>query len=315
MSEKEYFDHKLVNMAQTLLLLISMAALLGLIGWVVAGVIGVFLAASFGVGVLLFTPAAPPNLVMKMARARPVSRYEAPEIADLLVQLAQRAGLRRAPRLHYLPTSDLNAFASGNRDYSAIAVSHGLLRRLDMRELFGVLAHEISHIRNGDVRVMSMASLFNRITSMFSMFGQVLLFLQLPLIFFMGQQIPWALILTLMLAPTAAGLLQLALSRTREFDADMSAARLTNDPHGLASALAKLEQRRGGFFEQIFQPMRRADGPTWLRTHPKTEERIDRLMSLIRRPRSAGDLHRRESPTEYIWRAAQPPRAAGARWL
>jgi len=280
MSEKIYQDHKLINGVQTTLLLAGMAGLLGFIGMLIAGKAGVLLAIGLGVGVMLFTPAASADFSMRMMRARPVSPYEAPDLTGLLRELAQRAGLSRPPRLFYLPSPDLNAFAVGSRGDTAIAVSDGLLRRLSPRELVGVMAHEISHLRNNDVRVMAMAALANRITSTLSMFGQILLLINLPLLLFSGQNIPWLLILALVLAPTVAGMLQLALSRTREFDADLSAAKLTGDPEGLAMALAKLERQRGGFFEQLFRPMRRDDAPNWLRTHPKTEERIGRLLSL-----------------------------------
>jgi len=202
-------------------------------------------------------------------------------------ELARRSGLARYPPLYYIPSSVMNAFTVGKRDNAAIGVTDGILRKLTLRELAGVLAHEISHLRNGDLRVMTLADVISRITANLSMIGQVLILINLPL-FLMGRaHIPWIPLLLLLAAPTLSALMQLALSRTREFDADMGAVRLTGDPLGLASALEKMERYQGSLLGTIFAPGRRSPDPSLLRSHPHTEERIRRLLSLEERPAPA----------------------------
>jgi heat shock protein HtpX len=159
---------------------------------------------------------------------------------------------------------------------SAIAVTDGLIRAMTMRQLAGILAHEISHIRNGDLRVMGLADVLNRITSLMSTMG----LLGIPLLFGTGWNIPVLGLLLLIFAPTLGGLLQLALSRAREFDADLDGASLTGDPEGLASALALLERRQGALWEGLVLPGSRLPEPSLLRTHPTTQDRIARLAAL-----------------------------------
>jgi heat shock protein HtpX len=198
----------------------------------------------------------------------------------LLQRLAARAGLAHLPRLYYIRSSLLNAFAVGSRESAAIGITDGLLRTLNQRELAGVLAHELSHIRNNDLWIMSLADLMSRLTSLMSWLGQFLLILNLPVLMMGGVAVPWLLVLTLIFAPTVMALLQLALSRAREYDADLDAASITGDPQGLASALAKLERYQGRYWEEILLPGRRIPEPSLLRTHPPTKERIARLMAL-----------------------------------
>jgi heat shock protein HtpX len=127
---------------------------------------------------------------------------------------------------------------------------------------------------------MGLADLFSRMTSWFSSVGQILLVINLPLTMFSEYAVSWAAILILVLAPTLSALMQLALSRIREYDADLGATELTGDPRGLALALAKMERYQGRFIEQIFFPGRRVPDPSLLRTHPPTQERIERLLEL-----------------------------------
>ncbi|MEM8813436.1 MAG: zinc metalloprotease HtpX, partial [Pseudomonadota bacterium] len=164
---------------------------------------------------------------------------------------------------------------------SAVAVSDGLLRMMNERELLGVLAHEVSHIANRDLWIMGLADGMARVTSLASTVGLFLLFLNLPLMFAGVAQISWISILVLVFSPTVISLLQLSLSRSREFEADLGSAHLTGDPAGLASALAKLERRTGRFWEEILLPGRRSPDPCLLRTHPPTKERIKRLAELV----------------------------------
>ena len=161
----------------------------------------------------------------------------------------------------------------------------GLLRRLDFRELAGVLGHEITHVRNNDIWVMSLADILSRFTRSLSFFALFLLFVSVPATFVTGAPMPWAAIALLDLPPFRAS----CNSRCRDRANTMpisGAATLTGDPEGLASALGKLERYQGRLWEDIFMPGRRIPLPSVLRTHPQTSERIARLLAL-RKPETA----------------------------
>ncbi|MEW8015003.1 MAG: zinc metalloprotease HtpX [Candidatus Sedimenticola endophacoides] len=275
-----WLQHAWRNRMQSLLLLGVMAGFLALLGWLLWGRDGLFVLVSVGVVAVLANPAFSPWLVIRMYGARPLDHAETPVLWRAMSELTARAGLSSRPELFYVPSRMLNAFAVGTREQSAIAVTDGLLRQLNLDELIGVLAHEVSHIRNNDLWVMGLADLFSRATSFLSLFGQLLLLLNLPLILFSQVTISWWAILLLIFAPNLSALAQLALSRTREYDADLNAARLTGNPDGLARALAKIERVQGSWLERLFLPGRRVPEPSLLRTHPETEERIARLMTL-----------------------------------
>ncbi|WP_431859061.1 zinc metalloprotease HtpX [Azospirillum sp.] len=266
--------HKLTNLMHSVLLLGGMVALLALCGWVVAGGEGVLWSFAAGAVSLLFMPRVSPRLVLAMFGARRLSTGEAPQLYEVMRALAARAELPAVPELYYIASPMLNAFTVGSRSRAAVAVSDGLLRELSLRELAGVLAHEVSHIRNNDLWVMGLADLVASLTRFMALFGTALLLLNLPLLVMDRGGVPWALVLLLTVAPTAGALLQLALSRTREFDADLDAAHLTGDPEGVASALARIDRLQ----ERPWMPGR--GGPSLLRTHPDMEERVRRLMEL-----------------------------------
>ncbi|EGV50854.1 peptidase M48 Ste24p [endosymbiont of Riftia pachyptila (vent Ph05)] len=271
-----WHQHALANRIQSLLLLVAMVSFLSLLGWVLWGVDGIFWLLLLGFVLLLFNPVASPWLIMRMYRATRLTSVKAPTLDSTLRELAHRAGLHRVPELFYVPSPMVNAFTVGSRNEAVIAVTDGLLRSLDTRETVGVLAHEVSHIRNNDMWVMGMADLFSRLTSLLSLLGQFLLLLNLPLIVMSNVSINWFAILLLIFAPNLSALAQLGLSRTREYEADLSAARLTGDPEGLANALVKIEQRSGSLLERLFLPGRRIPEPSLLRTHPPTKERVRR---------------------------------------
>jgi len=278
----------LSNALQATLLVITLAGLLGLLAWIVGG--GQLAVFALGMVVVLYlaNPAASPRLVMMLYPGRVLHPDEAPHQYAILAELARRAGLPRVPRLYYVPSSVMNAFATGRRDDAMVALSDGLLRRLDLREQAGVLAHEVSHVANGDLAVMAFADLVSRITGSFGLFGQILLLLSLPAALVTDVGVPWLALAILLAAPTLSALVQLALSRNREYEADLSAAELTGDPAGLASALEKLERYQGRFWEQILMPGRRVPDPSLLRTHPETADRIERLLALVPRPSRSG---------------------------
>lgn len=271
---------RLRNLLHSLVLIAGIALIAGLCAWLLFGISGlIWTAVAVGL-VLLIGPRIAPDALMRMYGARPVDLGSRHPVVAILRMLAQRAGLPAVPRLYVVPSPVLNAFATGKPQRASIAITHGMLTRLELREIAGVLAHEISHIRNGDLWIMGLADIFSRLTQFMSYFGIFLVFLNLPLMLIGQAHIPWLAVLLLYFAPTISSLLQLALSRTREYDADLEGARLTGDPSGLASALAKLERYQGQFWEQILFPGRKLPEPSLLRSHPPTEERIKRLREL-----------------------------------
>lgn len=270
--------HRALNTFHTWLLAAGSLALLAISAWAYGGTTGIIYAVVFGVVSLIAVRRVTPQMVLRMYKAQPVTRDRFPAGFDMIEELARRAELPTVPKLYVIPSRMLNAFAVGRRDDSAIAITDALARSLTGRELAGVLAHEVSHVAHEDVKVMAMADTVSRFTSLMSTMGMLTLFFNLGGVL----NISWLAILVLLAAPTVGGLLQMALSRTREFDADLGAAMLTGDPDGLASALVKLEKAQGRRWENMILPGGRIPDPSLLRTHPKTEDRVARLNALKR---------------------------------
>lgn len=307
--------HKLRNTAQALLLLGGMVLMLAFCAWLIAGVSGVLVVAVLGVLAVAARPTVPPATVLRLYGAQPLPAAAAPQLHALVEALTARAGLRAAPRLYYVPSRMLNAFAVGHPGNAALGVTDGLLRGLSARELTGVLAHEIAHIRSGDLVVMTLADTVGRLTHGLAYAGLVLIVLGLPL--WLGGAPTVLLVAAVLVAvPTVVTLAQLALSRAREYDADLEAVGLTGDPAGLASALAELERHEGRIWERILVPHGRVPDPLLLRTHPPTEERIRRLRALEpRRPHDQIVAPGLDAPTGY--RVVDRPvrlRYPGVRW-
>ncbi|MDH5323824.1 MAG: zinc metalloprotease HtpX [Gammaproteobacteria bacterium] len=275
-------QHAGLNRLQTLLLFAFMAGFLGLLGWILWGFSGIIILGLLALLFFSLNPALPPQLIMRLYQATPIRPQQAPTLYGITRELAQRAQLPVSPTLYYIPSQTVNAFTVGNRNQSVIAITDGLLRTLNTREQTGVLAHEISHIRNNDLRVMSLADTFSRLTALMSLLGQFLLLINLPLILFGMVSINWLAIMVLIFAPSVSALAQLGLSRVREYDADLNAARLSGDPEGLARALEKIETTQRHWLQRLFLPSHQQTEPSLLRTHPPTEERIRRLLALQR---------------------------------
>jgi heat shock protein HtpX len=273
------------NMFQTAVILAAMVSLFSLLGWMIFGGFGIFWALMIVGFILAGTPRLSPLIVLRVSGARPLTRADAAGLHRIAQELSSRAGLEKPPSLFYFPSRSTNAFSVGSQGSSAIALSHGLIQLLNLRELTGVLAHEISHIRSNDLRLHALADMMTRVTSLLSFFGQVLVIFYLPVIVFTDAHVPLLFILTLLAAPAVSVLLQLGLSRTREFRADLFAVRLTGDPKGLASALQKMESYERGLWDILAGRERRDSHPSILRTHPHTSRRVERIMQLEREQR------------------------------
>ncbi|MCM8735099.1 zinc metalloprotease HtpX [Azospirillum sp. A1-3] len=280
LDERQRRRHKLRNLGQSILLVGSLGLLVAAIGWLLSGWFGVVWSAILIGATVAFSPTVSPRTILRLYGARRLGPYDLPEVQQATRLLARRAGLPSVPELHYLATPVPNAFTVGSSRGSAIVLTDGLLRTMSLRELTGILAHEISHVRNHDLWTMGLADIISRVTSAMATTGAVLLLLSLPQTMERHGTVNWPLIVLLWAAPPINTLIQLRLSRTREFDADLDAAALTGDPEGLAFALAKLQRYDPGFWERILWPGRRNPHPSVLRTHPEIEERIGRLLSL-----------------------------------
>ncbi|TYO88792.1 zinc metalloprotease HtpX [Oceanicella actignis] len=303
--------HKLENLLQSALLLAAMGALSWFSIEAIAGPETALWAMLGVMGGLALAPGAPMRLLLRAYGARPLTRREAPDLAALVEELARRAELPSAPKLFRIPSALPNAFAMGRPEDSVVCVTDGLLRLLTPRELAAVLAHEVSHVAHRDLWIMGLADSMSRAVALVAQLGQIMILLNLPLLLTGAATIPWRAPLVMIFAPVAVSLLQLALSRTREFDADLGAARLTGDPLALASALEKLERGVGRMWEDMFLGGRRVPEPSLLRTHPPTEERIARLREVAREMRaSALDLPAGLVPPPL----APPPPPPRRRW-
>lgn len=275
--------HRWLNRLQTALLVLTLLGIAAVAGSLLLGDGGLWLALAAAGFTLLLEPAAASGLTLRLYGARPCTRMKRPIFGLCCAELAARAGLPAVPVPHYVPSGVVNAFATGSKHHAAIALTDGLLRSLTPRELTGVLGHEIAHIANEDLRVMGLADSISRLTHLLALLGQLAIVLSLPALLLGVTEVNWPALLLLAVAPQLALLAQLGLSRVREFDADRLAAELTGDPHGLASALAKIERVSRSWRAWLLPGWGNPE-PSWLRTHPATAERIERLLELAPPP-------------------------------
>jgi heat shock protein HtpX len=277
------------NMLKTAVLLAGLGGLLMALGYVFGGTTGILIGFAIGIAIVGFSYWNSDKLAIRAARAVPVTEQEMPQYYAIVRELTQKADMPM-PKLYVTPDEQPNAFATGrNPDHAAVAVTRGILRILDWDELRGVLAHEISHVGNRDILITSVAAAVAMGITLVAMLARF------AAIFGGGGRDdegsnPIALLAMAILAPLAAGLLQMALSRSREFEADRTGARMIGDGEPLARALLKLEAGSKQIpmdidpahaQAYIVNPLagRKVSFGNLFRTHPTTEARVQRLRS------------------------------------
>jgi heat shock protein HtpX len=271
-------------LVRTAMLLTALTALFMALGWTLGGSGGALIALVVAAGMNLFTYWNADRIVLSMNGAREVSEREAPEFVGLVRQLATRAGLPM-PRTYIVDSPHPNAFATG-RDpaHAAVAATTGLLSILDRDEVAGVMAHELGHVRNRDTLIMTMTATIAGAISMLANFG-----------YFFGRGgdrvNPLAMILAVLVAPFAAMIVQLAISRVREYGADKAGAAISGKPLALASALEKLERgatripnpavaANPSLAQLYIVPSRGGGMDNLFSTHPATANRIAALRAM-----------------------------------
>ena len=277
-----------MNTLRTGLLLAAMTGLFMAAGYLLGREQGMVLAFLFAAGMNFFAYWNADKLVLRMHGARPVEKQDAPEFHDIVADLARRAGLPM-PRLYIMDNPQPNAFATGrNPENAAVAATTGLLQLLDREEVAGVMAHELAHVRNRDTLVMTLTATLAGAISMLANFG----------LFFgggRGRNNPLGaigVILVMVLAPLAAMLVQMAISRTREYGADRGGAEISGKPLALASALAKISGAASLVVNEpaeanpatahlfIVNPLSGQRMDNLFATHPATENRIAALQAM-----------------------------------
>jgi heat shock protein HtpX len=279
------------NMLKTTLFLALLTGLFMAVGGLLGGRGGMMTAFVLALVMNFVSYWFSDKIVLRMYGAQPLGESEAPVVHRIVRSLATRAGIPM-PKLYLLPSEAPNAFATGrNPQHAAVAVTHGILRIMDETELEGVLAHELSHVLNRDILISTIAATIAGAISMVANMAQWGMM-------FGGARHnddeghgtnPIALILTVILAPLAAMIIQMAVSRSREYQADASGAKLTRNPLGLASALGKLEQASrmvpmnanpstAHLF--IVNPLSGRSLMSLFATHPPVQDRIARLRSM-----------------------------------
>ncbi len=274
-----------MNNMKVFLLMAALTALLGAIGGAVGGQAGLVMALLFAGGMNLFMYWNSSKMVLKMYRAQIIDRAQAPELFDMVDRLRQRAGLPM-PTVAIAPHDQPNAFATGRDwDNAVVCVTDGLLRLVNKDELEGVIAHELAHIKNRDMLLQTVTA---------TMAGAISSLAQLAFFFGgrdeEGNSNPLAGLAMMIIAPMAATLIQMAISRQREFKADAVGAEISGRPMGLAGALQKLDAYAKRIPMDIapsaaplaqVNPLAAMGGMSSLfSTHPSTEERVARLQAI-----------------------------------
>ena len=279
------------NWLKTSLLMAAIMALFGVIGSYMGGASGMMMALVFGGAMNLFAYWFSDKMVLRMYNAQEVDAASAPQFYAMVRELAQQAQLPM-PRVYLIDEAQPNAFATGrNPEHAAVAATTGILHLLSARELRGVMAHELAHVQHRDILISTisatMAGAISSLANFALMFG--------------GRDSegrpsnPIASIALALLAPLAATLIQMAISRAREFEADRGGAEICGDPDALASALAKIDAYARGIpmpiadehpataQMMIMNPLSGGGLAGLFSTHPATEERVARLRAMVDR--------------------------------
>src|SRR5258706_1206361 len=270
------------NLLKTAVLMAAITALFMAIGALLGGRSGMMLALAIAVAMNFFSYWFSDKLVLRMYNAHEVDENSAPQFYRIVRELAQRAQLPM-PRVYLIDEDAPNAFATGrNPDHAAVAATTGILRVLSEAELRGVMAHELSHVRHRDILISTISATMAGAIGMLANFAMI----------FGGRDNegrpanPIAGILVMLLAPIAASLIQMAISRAREFEADRGGAELSGDPRALASALQKIQRHAQGLPLEaaerhpetaqmmIMNPLHGRGIANLFSTHPSTEERV-----------------------------------------
>lgn len=292
----------MMSFARTALLMAAMTALFLFFGLMLGGEAGMLIALVIAAGLNFMAYWRADKIVLSMHGAREVTKRDAPELVSIVERLSRRAGLPM-PKVYIVDDAQPNAFATGrNPEHAAVAATTGLLRILSHDEVEGVMAHELAHVKNRDTLIMTITATIAGAISMLANFA----------LFFGGSRNnPLGIIgtiLMMILAPLAAMLVQMAISRTREFAADREGAQICGQPLALAGALAKLHQgARATVSERaeqnpatahmfIVNPLNGRSFDSLFSTHPRMEDRIFRLETMAEqggftrpaRARSAG---------------------------
>ncbi|MEM7225329.1 MAG: zinc metalloprotease HtpX [Pseudomonadota bacterium] len=278
-----------MNYMRTAILLAAMTALFLAVGFLIGGEAGMLFALVLALGMNLFAYWNSDKVVLRMYRAKEVDKRSAPGFYGIVEQLATNAGLPM-PKVYLIENDQPNAFATGrNPENAAVAATTGLLRRLNSQEVAGVMAHELAHVKNRDTLTMTITATIAGAISMlanFAMFSSM---------FGGNRNNPLGIlgvILVAILAPLAAALVQMAISRSREYEADRIGAEICNQPLWLASALGKIQSAAASIDNQqaeknpatahmfIINPLHAHAIDGLFSTHPRTEERIARLRKM-----------------------------------
>ena len=281
------------NLMKTAVLMAAITALFMLIGRWMGGQAGMMLALAVAVGMNFFSYWFSDKIVLKMYNAREVDDSTAPQFVGMVRELAQRANLPM-PKVYLIDEDAPNAFATGrNPEHAAVAATTGIIRVLSERELRGVMAHELAHVKHRDILLSTISATMAGAIGMLASFGMM----------FGGRSSdgrpanPIAGILVAILAPLAASLIQMAISRAREFEADRGGAEISGDPAALASALDKIARYAQGIplgpaerhpetaQMMIMNPLSAGGLRGLFSTHPPTEERVAALMAMAQQPR------------------------------
>ena len=276
------------NLFKTAILMAAFTALLMSIGTLVGGQRGMMLALVVALGMNFFSYWFSDKMVLRMYNAQQVDASSAPQFYALVQELAQKAGLPM-PRVYLIQEDSPNAFATGrNPEHAAVAATTGILRLLSERELRGVMGHELAHVKHRDILISTVSATMAGAVSMLANFAM----------FFGGRDEngrpanPLAGVAVALLAPLAASLIQMAISRAREFEADRGGAEISGDPQALASALEKIHRYAQGIPLEtaqahpetaqmmIMNPLSGGGLAGLFATHPPTEERVARLMAM-----------------------------------